>query len=91
MLAIPMTTYAVTDPDKRFFVHNGAALWSLEELFAELQTMQEHQFSHHVGEERHDFATWVADCFGDKFLAKRMQKAQSLEDLQKEVFIHLFR
>ena len=86
-----MTTYAVDSPEKRFFVHQGEALASLEELFAELQTIERHQFSHHVTDDRHDFANWVEHCFEDKFLAKRMRDARTIEDLQKEIFISLFR
>lgn len=91
MTGLAMTTYAVTEPEKRFFLHQGEALESLEDLFTELQTIEEHQFSHHVNDERHDFATWVEHCFEDKFLAKRMRSAKSIEELQKEIFISLFR
>ena len=41
--------------------------------------------------EKNDFSSWVRDCLGDRFLAKRMTNAQSIEDLQKEIFISLFR
>lgn len=84
-------TYTVDDPAKRFFVHQGEALWSLEDLFSELQTMQEWQFAHHVNEERHDFARWVGDCFNDRFLAKKLESARTIDDLQKQIFISLFR
>jgi hypothetical protein len=86
-----MTTFTVTEPEKRFFLHSGAALWSLEELFAELQHIEPHQFSHHVGIEKHDFAKWVKDCFGDHFLAKQMEQAKTPDELQKIVFVSLFR
>ena len=86
-----MTTFTVTDPEKRFFLHRGEALSSLEDLFGELQTMEQWQFTHHVTTDKHDFANWVADCFEDKFLAKRMLNARTIEDLQKEIFISLFR
>jgi hypothetical protein len=55
-----------------------------------LQTMEDWQFHHHTMNGS-DFATWVRDCFGDKFLAKRLEGAKSIEDLQKEIFISLFR
>lgn len=91
MFVPTMTTHAVTEPEKRFFLHQGPALESLEDLFGELQTMESWQFAHHVTPDKHDFATWVAHCFEDKFLAKRMLNARSVEDLQKEIFISLFR
>jgi hypothetical protein len=70
-----MTTYTVTDPNERFFLHQGPALESLEDLFGELLTMEEWQFAHHVTPSKHDFANWVANCFEDKFLAKRLSNA----------------
>lgn len=86
-----MTTYVVDDPAKRFFLHQGVAIESLEHLFEELQTMSPHQFDHHVNNDRHDFSVWVKDVFDDRFLAKQMKKATSIEDLQKTIFISLFR
>ena len=86
-----MTTFTVKTPEERFFLHQGEAMSSLEELFTELQTMKQHQFDHHVTGDRHDFAQWVGDCFEDKFLEKRMRGANSIEDLQKTIFISLFR
>ena len=38
-----MTTYTVTDPNERFFLHQGPALESLEDLFGELQTTAQGQ------------------------------------------------
>ena len=84
-------TYAVDTHEKRFFIHQGPAVASLEELFSELQTIEDWQFSHHVNEEKHDFAAWVGDVFGDKFLAKRMASAKDVDELQKQIFISLFR
>ena len=84
-------TYTVDDHEKRFFIHQGPAINSLEELFSELQTIEDWQFNHHVNEEKHDFATWTRDVFGDHFLAKRMQDAKTIDELQKQIFISLFR
>ena len=84
-------TYTVDDHEKRFFIHQGPTVSSLEELFAELQTIEEWQFMHHVNDDKHDFANWVSDVFGDRFLAKKMQDAKTLDELQKQIFISLFR
>ena len=86
-----MTTYTVTKPSERFFLHQGPPLESLEDLFSELQTMEGWQFSLHVTPDKPDFATWVAKCFDDKYLAKKMNGARSIDDLQKEIFVSLFR
>jgi hypothetical protein len=86
-----MKTYAVTDPQKYFFLHGGGELKSLEELFVELQTMDHGVFSHHVTPERHDFATWVKDVMGDRMLAKNMTYARTKEEMEKLLFVNMFR
>ncbi len=86
-----MTTYAVTDPQKYFFLHGGGELKSMEELFMELQTMDPAVYAHHVNDERHDFATWVRDVMGDRSLARRMEMSRDRDEMLKLLFINLFR
>jgi len=86
-----MATYAVTDPEKRFFLHGGGELSSLEDLFTELQTMEDHVYAHHVNEERNDFSRWVREVMGDHFLAKKIELARDRDELLKCLFISLFR
>ncbi|RME31381.1 hypothetical protein D6789_02920 [Candidatus Woesearchaeota archaeon] len=81
----------VSDPTHRFFVHGGGELSSLDDLFTELQTMEQHVFAHHVNEERNDFATWVRDVFGDRLLARQIELAKDKDELCKLLFINLFR
>lgn len=86
-----MATYTVTDPEKYFYLHGGGALKSLEELFVELQTMEPHVYAHHVTEERNDFANWVRDVMGDRFLARNIELHREKDQLLKLLFINLFR
>ena len=86
-----MATYTVEDPEQHFFLHGGGSLASLDELFAELQTMEGHVFNHHVNDAKHDFSSWVGGSIGDKLLAKNMTFARSKDDLLKLLFINLFR
>lgn len=86
-----MATYTVTDPEKHFFLHGGGTLTTLDELFAELQTMDRHVYDHHVNEERNDFANWVRDVMGDRFLAKNIELSKDRDQLLKHLFINLFR
>ncbi len=86
-----MPSYLVEQPDKRFFLHEGGELASLEDLFTELQSMKPHVFQHHVNADKNDFAVWVRDVMQDRFLAKNMVFAKTKDDLMKLLFIQLFR
>ena len=83
--------YAAIETEKAFLLHEGPSIPSLDELFAELQTMQPHQFYHHVTHDKHDFAQWVGDVFQDRFLSKQMLTAKTREVLQNTIFVSLFR
>jgi hypothetical protein len=86
-----MATYTVTDPSKYFFLHGGGELKSLEELFVELQAMEPLVWQHHVNPERNDFANWVREVMGDRFLARRISLVTSKDELLKLLFINFFR
>jgi hypothetical protein len=86
-----MATHTVTDPKKHFYLKDGGSLSSLDELFAELQTMEGHVWDHHTNQGRNDFATWVRDVMEDRFLAKNIELAKEKDDLLKLLFINLFR
>lgn len=86
-----VTTYAVNDSEKHFYLHEGGSLGSLEELFTELQTMDEHVFRHHVNAERNDFANWVRDVMHDRSLARNIALSSERDQMLKILFINLFR
>ncbi len=86
-----MATYAVTNPDQYFYLHGGGSLRSIEELFAELQTMDQTTFRHHVNQQRNDFASWVRDVMDDRFLAKNIELTQDRDQMLKLLFMNLFR
>ncbi len=85
-----MATYAVTDPEKHFYLHGGGTLTSLEDLFTELQTMDPGVWQHHT-EERNDFAAWVRDVMDDRFLARNIERCRTKDELTKLLFINFFR
>jgi len=83
--------YAVTIPEQRFYLHDGPPITTMNELLDTLGQMSDEQFSHHVNTEKHDFAAWVRDVFGDRFLAQQMEKAKTRDQLRKVVFIATYR
>ena len=64
----------------KFYFSNGESAGSLREFFEKLKNIDEECFSHHVNEEKNDFANWIRDCIGDKELGKRIEK---LKDRKK--------
>ena len=86
-----MAISSVSDAQQRFFLHGGGELASLEDLFVELQTMEPHVYAHHVNEERNDFATWVHDVMGDRFLAHKMTQITQKDEMLKLLFTQFFR
>lgn len=70
-----------------FYLVNGTALKSLNELKAALVDMDNETFRHHVNEERNDFSNWVKYSFYAPEFAEEMltivTKEQLLEKFQK--------
>jgi hypothetical protein len=74
-----------------FITKDGAKLHSLKDLYGHLSVMPEEEFRHHVNEHKNDFAAWVEHSHGDKFLAQAVRQAKTKEEVQKAIFIALFR
>lgn len=58
----------------RFYLSNGDECGSLNELLRKLKVIDDECFSHHVGEDKNDFANWVEFCVKDKVLGKKIRK-----------------
>ncbi len=70
-------------PEHYFNLANGQVLKDLTELKNALKTMDENTFSHHVNENRNDFANWVKDVIKDENLAEQISHARTKEDILK--------
>lgn len=81
----------ITDESQAFILKDGAKLHSLKDLYGQLSGMSDEEFSHHVNERKNDFAAWVEHTHGDKYLAQAMRQAKSREQMQKMMFIAMFR
>lgn len=81
--------------DKPFILKDGTTLHTMHDLYGALSTMSNETYNHHVDVEHHDtkndFANWVEHVIGDKFLAKTMRQATNRQELQRAVFMGLFR
>jgi hypothetical protein len=53
--------------------------------------MEPRVWEHHVNAERNDFANWVRDVMGDRYLAHKISNVTAKDDLLKLLFINFFR
>ena len=60
--------------EKAFWVNDGKVLRNLKELPPALRNMSDQTFWHHVNSNKHDFANWVDQVFGEKQLAEEVRK-----------------
>jgi hypothetical protein len=65
-----------------FKLKSGGELKSLNELRKALSYMTDEEFSHHVNQERNDFATWARETLQNPELADKISKAKTKADLQ---------
>jgi len=63
--------------DNVFYLNDGRILKSLCELRDALKAMDAGTFSHHVNQERNDFANWVRDIMKKKAVANQMAAANT--------------
>ena len=86
-----MDTHKLKDDSKEFVLKNGTKLNSLKDLYGALSIISDDDFSHHVNETKNDFAIWIEHAHGEKFLAAAMRQTKHRHDLQKVVFMALFK
>lgn len=62
----------INNPEKYFYVCNGAVLTNMEEMLNELNKIDEASFLHHVNTEKSDFYNWTRDVLEDGWLARKL-------------------
>lgn len=72
-----------------FWVNNGAALHSMQDLHKALRTMSKEQFVHHTEMGRNDFSAWLAGVLGDKKCSVDILKAKNTKEALAVVEKHL--
>ncbi|MBU0471669.1 MAG: hypothetical protein KKF89_05980 [Nanoarchaeota archaeon] len=65
---------------KHFFAVHGKKAETLSDLRDMIVSIPEKDFIHHI-KEKNDFAVWVRDILHKDYLAERMEKVSSREDL----------
>jgi hypothetical protein len=69
-----------------FVTQDGKVLRSIVDVIFELEHMPPHIFSHHVNEQKHDFAQWIKDVYGFSEFAFCMQPIKDKNTLL--TFLH---
>lgn len=64
--------------ENAFYVHNGKILHNLDELSAELITIDKETFKYHVNDEKNDFSNWIRDIFHSPELAWELSSTHDL-------------
>jgi hypothetical protein len=86
-----MDEHKLHDKDKAFIVKDGTKLHSIKDLYGHLAIIADDAFTHHVSEEKNDFASWIEHAHQDKFLAQAIRRGATKEEMRKTIFIAMFR
>ncbi|MBU0758370.1 MAG: hypothetical protein KKF44_09955, partial [Nanoarchaeota archaeon] len=73
------------DVRNAFHTNDGKKLHSIARLSEELGTMDDHVFSHHVTENRNDFAEWVKDVFRESELSEKLRECRDKSQMQAHI------
>lgn len=76
-------------PEQHFRLVSGEELGHFVDLADKLATLQDEIFAHHVTDDRHDFATWIHDVFGDEELAVKLSTLRNKQDVRVAIYEHL--
>lgn len=66
-----------------FELHQGGVIQSVDELAGACASMSDEVFSHHVTNQRNDFAQWIEHSVGDEVLAVSVRSASSPKQLRE--------
>lgn len=66
--------------EKRFYCHDGRILNNIYDLKSALEEMHADTYSHHVTDEKNDFARWVKEVLLDDKLSNELAKCTCAED-----------
>ena len=78
-----MKLTASVPPDKAFWLQDGSAVKSLQQLIRNIADKGDNIYYHHVTADHNDFANWIEGVFKNKTLAASLRKASSKQELLK--------
>ena len=72
-----------TPKEHYFKLKNGQELKSINDLRKALSYMSEEDFSHHVNQEKNDFALWIKEALQNHGIYEKIKDIRSKEELQE--------
>ena len=69
--------------DDIFHLKNGRMIMTLADLMEFLKDMPQDEFSHHVNNQKNDFAAWTEQSLHNRDLANKMKYAKTKNSLRK--------
>lgn len=77
--------------EQSFILKDGSKVNNLVELAKKFDAMEDDVYSHHVTEDRNDFANWIKDVMGKEKLAENVSKAGHKDKTQIELLKHIIK
>ena len=72
-----------------FWMKGGIKIRNLQELLDALHEIEFPAFQYHVSKGKNDFAIWIRKHYGNKELAKQIEKVRTPEEMDKIIESHL--
>lgn len=72
-----------------FWVNNGPVLRDLSELARAMHEISDDQFWYHVRTDQNDFARWVEEVFGERALARKIERTKSRTGTYRVLVAHV--
>ena len=70
---------------KEFYCKDGKVFRKMEEMARQLRKLDKETYSHHVNDQKNDFANWVEHAIGDAVLASKIRRAQNQTTMSRIV------
>lgn len=83
------TPLVISSQETAFYAINGAVIYSLLDLYEELQTMLDEEFSFHSDPESNHFSNWMGDILQDEDCAEEFKKANTRRKARMVIKKHL--
>ena len=74
-----------------FILADGTKVGHYLSLADVLEKVEETVLSHHISEIKNDFASWIAEIFDEKDLAKLVKNSKSPEEIRLHIYKHVIK
>jgi hypothetical protein len=85
------TVAPVAPDEKKFWLHSGEALATLQELATSFALMDAVVYRHHVNQHKNDFAAWVEHVLADPICAEALRRVKTPRSARLVIVRHLKR